>query len=103
MQPPALSFVSLKASVHGYVMLTICYPPFCSLLCFPEIHTAMLERLGLGGRKAGIKHEEAERGFDHAAFVPLKLMYPAADVPIVSLSLLSSMDAQVSQPLPGLP
>ncbi|HEU4627478.1 MAG TPA: class III extradiol ring-cleavage dioxygenase [Steroidobacteraceae bacterium] len=43
---------------------------------------------------AGIRvAEDAERGFDHGTFVPLAVMYPNADVPIVSLSLRSSLDA----------
>ncbi len=34
-----------------------------------------------------------QRGFDHGLFVPLKLMYPEADIPCVQLSLVSSLDA----------
>ena len=37
--------------------------------------------------------EDAQRGFDHGTFVPLWLMYPDADVPVVMLSLKSSYDA----------
>lgn len=35
---------------------------------------------------------DAERGFDHGAFVPLSLVYPNAEVPVVQLALKSSYD-----------
>ncbi|OFW26889.1 MAG: dioxygenase [Acidobacteria bacterium RIFCSPLOWO2_02_FULL_65_29] len=37
--------------------------------------------------------EERSRGLDHGVFIPLKVMYPAADVPLVQLSLDASRDA----------
>ncbi|QYF93547.1 dioxygenase [Massilia sp. PAMC28688] len=35
---------------------------------------------------------DSKRGFDHGTFVPVGLMYPDADVPVVMLSLQSSYD-----------
>jgi aromatic ring-opening dioxygenase catalytic subunit (LigB family) len=37
--------------------------------------------------------EEPERGLDHGVFIPFKLVYPDADVPMVQLSLNRNLDA----------
>jgi len=39
--------------------------------------------------------EDNKKKLDHGVFVPLKLMYPSADVPVVQLSLLKGLDPQV--------
>ncbi|MDE1463454.1 DODA-type extradiol aromatic ring-opening family dioxygenase [Spartinivicinus poritis] len=33
-----------------------------------------------------------DRGFDHGLFIPLKIMYPEADIPCIQLSLVNSLD-----------
>lgn len=44
---------------------------------------------------AGIKSKlDSERGFDHGMFVPLKIMYPNANIPCIEVSLIKSLDAQ---------
>jgi len=54
---------------------------------------------GLASRIAGLlagsgvpARADAQRGFDHGLFIPLKLMYPAADIPTLQLSLVRGLD-----------
>jgi aromatic ring-opening dioxygenase catalytic subunit (LigB family) len=55
----------------------------------PELSKRVAELLGA----AGIPHKfDNSRGFDHGVFIPLKVAFPHADVPIVQLSLLASLD-----------
>jgi aromatic ring-opening dioxygenase catalytic subunit (LigB family) len=35
---------------------------------------------------------DIQRGFDHGLFIPLKLMYPEADIPALQLSLIRGLD-----------
>jgi aromatic ring-opening dioxygenase catalytic subunit (LigB family) len=56
----------------------------------PETVARIEELLSRAGYRAG---EDNARGLDHGVFVPFKLIYPDADVPMIQLSLLASLDA----------
>jgi aromatic ring-opening dioxygenase catalytic subunit (LigB family) len=54
-----------------------------------EIAARISELLKAEGIECQYDHA---RGFDHGVFIPLKVAYPKADVPIVQVSLLAGMD-----------
>ncbi|MGP4734306.1 MULTISPECIES: DODA-type extradiol aromatic ring-opening family dioxygenase [unclassified Psychrobacter] len=55
---------------------------------FAEQVSSLLTEAGVGNQ------QDAERGFDHGVFIPLKLMFPEADIPVVQLSLRHDLDPQ---------
>ncbi|EAT90501.2 hypothetical protein HBI56_050340 [Parastagonospora nodorum] len=59
----------------------------------PEVAGEVQKALG----EAGIEcKQDAERGWDHGVFVPMKLVDPSATIPIVQLSVLASESASQS-------
>src|SRR5512135_3279692 len=55
----------------------------------PALSNRVAELLSAKGLPAAI---DPQRGFDHGLFIPLKLMYPQADIPSLQLSLLRGLD-----------
>ena len=55
----------------------------------PELAGRVAGLLGKAGLPSALS---ANRGFDHGVFVPLKVAFPEAQVPVVTLSLAASLD-----------
>jgi aromatic ring-opening dioxygenase catalytic subunit (LigB family) len=55
----------------------------------PELAQRVRELLGEAGMPS---LADRERGLDHGVFIPFKLIYPDADIPIVQLSLKTGLD-----------
>jgi aromatic ring-opening dioxygenase catalytic subunit (LigB family) len=55
----------------------------------PALASRVRDLLGAAGFPTA---EDAERGYDHGVFVPLKLVTPQADIPVVQLSLRADLD-----------
>ncbi|MDX1398384.1 MAG: class III extradiol ring-cleavage dioxygenase [Oceanospirillum sp.] len=58
----------------------------------PELASRIHQMLGQAGIESRLDYQ---RGFDHGMFVPLKMMFPQADIPVVQLSLASSLDPEL--------
>jgi len=55
----------------------------------PALAARVQKLLGAAGIATA---SDAERGFDHGTFIPLKLSYPDADIPTIQLSLKAGLD-----------
>lgn len=58
----------------------------------PELARRVAEMLKSAGLPSAISET---RGFDHGVFVPLKVAFPRADIPVVTLSLLSDGQGRI--------
>lgn len=56
----------------------------------PSLAASIAERLRAAGFAAGL---DSDRGYDHGVFVPLKVVYPDAKIPVIELSLDRGLDA----------
>ncbi|HEY4040684.1 MAG TPA: class III extradiol ring-cleavage dioxygenase [Rhodopila sp.] len=87
---PAFSSAARNATIHDFYgfppeLFAIRYePPGSPVLA--EKAAALLDR---AGSRSMI---DPQRGLDHGAWVPLTLMYPRADVPVVQVGIQSQMD-----------
>jgi len=57
----------------------------------PELAQRIKQQLGDAGIVTGI---DAGYGLDHGAWVPLRILFPAADVPVLQLSVQPELDAR---------
>ena len=58
----------------------------------PQLAARISSLLGQAGLPSKVN---PSRGFDHGMFIPLMLMFPDADIPVVQLSLNSNLDPQI--------
>jgi aromatic ring-opening dioxygenase catalytic subunit (LigB family) len=103
-RPDAIVVVSAHWEEQAATLLAAQNPPmFYDYYGFPRQayditypapgHPALAERMAGLLTKNGIPARvDTQRGFDHGLFIPLKLMYPRADIPAIQLSLLCGLE-----------
>jgi aromatic ring-opening dioxygenase catalytic subunit (LigB family) len=77
--------------------INVGFPDYTYKLTYPAPHSPQLvDRVKslLGNAKFEVE-EDKNRGLDHGVFIPLKLIYPDAEIPVVQLSLHSSLDPKM--------
>ena len=92
-EEPAFAFTG--ASGHpGLIFDYYGFPPETYRLTWPASGAPWLAERGAALlREAGLPAAiDRERGFDHGVFVPLKVAFPDAEVPVVQMSLHGSLD-----------
>ncbi len=70
------------------------FPPHTYQIKYPAAGApALAQKISDFLGKDGIAvRTDAERGFDHGVFIPFKLIFPEADIPLVQLSLKHGLD-----------
>jgi aromatic ring-opening dioxygenase catalytic subunit (LigB family) len=85
----------LAAANPGLLFDYFGFPPHTYQLTYPapgspELAARVRGLLAAAGIENG---EESVRGYDHGVFVPMKVSFPDADIPIVQLSMQHGLDA----------
>ena len=77
------------------------FPPETYALQYPAPgHPGLAYRAAALLKQAGFSAlTEPDYGWDHGVFIPLKVMYPQADIPVVAMSLQASLDPQLHSQL----
>lgn len=91
MNQPAVSFAKQPETIHDFggfppALFEMTYPASG----MPELAARIASLLEEAGYAAG---KNPDRGLDHGAWVPLALMYPQADIPVLQVSLMHGKDA----------
>lgn len=88
---PTITGASLPPIIYDYNN----FPPEAYKIKYPARgHPQLASKIQGMIKESGIEaHIDKERGFDHGMFVPLKLIYPVADIPCVQLSLLDNLNS----------
>ena len=88
-----LAITDITAGTPLYYDFGGFHPRYYTLKYASPDATALARRITATLTHTTTIHHHAGRGLDHGAFIPLMAMYPAADVPVVQLSM-PSLDPQ---------
>ncbi len=87
--PPVTGCASPVFIYYYYVLPPVSFDFRYRARGSPTLAEDLRAALGAAGIDTAV---DARRGFDHGLFVPLKILYPEADIPCVQLSLVKSLD-----------
>lgn len=91
---PAVNAVARNVTIHDFYG----FPPALFAMRYeppgaPDLARQAAGLLAAAGLETGI---DPERGLDHGAWVPLSLMYPEADIPVLQVGIQSALDPSAS-------
>ena len=92
-------WMTTQFSITGHAQPSLIYdyqgfPPHTYELTYPAPgNPALAEKLAQLLEQEGLEAEiDDQRGYDHGMFIPLKLMFPEANIPVIQLSLRKDLD-----------